>query len=49
MATLVKFIGLPISSGYLISSYLNTGSIGTLIGGIATGLFALIIKIKKRK
>lgn len=48
MATLIKFIGLPVYSGYLISNYLNTGNIGTLVGGIATGIFALIIKIKKR-
>lgn len=44
---LVKFIALPVYSGYLISSYLNTGNIGTLIGGVVTGFLALIIKNKK--
>ncbi len=48
MATLVKFIGLPVYSGFLISNYINTGNIGALVGGIITGLFSLIIKIKKK-
>jgi len=42
--TLIKFLGLPIYAGYLISNFMVTGNVGYLIGGVFASFVAMIIK-----
>ena len=42
--TLIKFIGLPVYAGYLISNFMITGNTGYLISGVFASFAAMIIK-----
>jgi len=41
---IIKFVGLPVYAGYLISNFLTTGNTFWLLSGIITGIVAINIQ-----